>query len=69
MRGSKADIGDGGHRVPFIVRSPARVEPGSRCGQIICLTDLFATVAEIAGEPVPAGTCEDSVSFLPALRG
>lgn len=69
LRGSKADIWEGGHRIPFIVRWPGRVEPGSRSDQLICLTDLFATVAEITGQAVPARAGEDSVSFLPALAG
>jgi arylsulfatase A-like enzyme len=56
--------------VPFIVRWPGGgIEPQSTNEQLICLTDLFATVAEIVGVPVPAESCEDSVSFLPALRG
>ena len=69
MRGSKADIWDGGHRIPFIVRWPGKVKPGSHCDQLICLTDLFATVADLLDADVPAGSCEDSVSFLPALSG
>ncbi|MEM0915051.1 MAG: arylsulfatase [Planctomycetota bacterium] len=68
-RGSKADLWDGGHRIPFIVRWPGHIEPGTTSDELICLTDLFATVCEIAGEPIPAGSGEDSVSFLPALRG
>lgn len=69
LRGSKADIWDGGHRIPFIVRWPGKVKPGTISDQLICLTDLFATSAEILTADVPAGTCEDSVSFLPALSG
>lgn len=69
LRGSKADIWDGGHRIPFIVRWPGKVEAGSTSDQLICLTDLFATLADILGVKAPAGTCEDSVSFLPALQG
>jgi arylsulfatase A-like enzyme len=69
LRGSKADIWDGGHRVPFIARWPGRIAAGSSSNQTICLVDLFATVAEITGQPVPDGSCEDSVSFLPALSG
>ncbi len=68
LRGSKADIWDGGHRIPFIVRWPGQVQPGTTCSELICLTDLFATVAEIVGKAVPPGTSEDSVSFLPALH-
>lgn len=67
-RGSKADIWDGGHRVPFVVRWPGRVEAGSRCDQLITLVDFFATVSEITGENAP-NMAEDSVSFLPALSG
>ena len=69
LRGSKADIWDGGHRIPFIVRWPGKVQPGTTCDQLICLTDLFTTVGEIIGKPVPSTSCEDSVSFLPALKG
>ncbi len=69
LRGSKADCWDGGHRVPFLVRWPGKVEPGSSCDQTLCLTDLFATVADLTGAAVPAGSAEDSVSFLPALSG
>eukprot|EP01047_Picozoa_sp_COSAG01_P034822 COSAG01_NODE_2635_length_7330_cov_64.494145_3_plen_495_part_00 len=69
MRGSKADIWDGGHRVPFIVRWPGKVTPGSQCSQLICLTDFFRTAVEVLGVQVPPGSCEDSVSFLQALFG
>ncbi|TWU18050.1 sulfatase family protein [Allorhodopirellula heiligendammensis] len=68
-RGSKADLWDGGHRIPFIVRWPGQVAAGSTCDQTICLTDLFATLSELTGETLPAGSAEDSVSFLPALSG
>jgi arylsulfatase A-like enzyme len=67
-RGSKADVWDGGHRVPFLVRWPGKVEPGSSCDQLITLMDFFATVSEITGEKAPT-MAEDSVSFLPALSG
>ena len=69
LRGSKADLWDGGHRVPFIVRWPGKVEPGSTSDQLICLTDFFATTAQILGKELPEESCEDSVSFLPALSG
>ena len=69
LRGSKADIWDGGHRIPFIVRWPGHVTPATTCEQLICLVDFFATAAAIIDRPPPSGTCEDSVSFLPALRG
>ena len=69
FRGHKADIFEGGHRVPFIVRWPGKVKPGASSADIVCLTDFMATVAEIAGVKIPANAAEDSVSFLPALLG
>jgi len=69
LRGSKADIWDGGHRIAFIVRWPGHVAPGTTSDQLICLTDLFATACELVGGTLPVGSGEDSVSFLPALHG
>lgn len=69
FRGHKADIFDGGHRVPFLVRWPARVKAGGKSDQLLCLTDFMATAADIVGAKLPASAAEDSVSFLPALLG
>ena len=69
FRGSKSDIWDGGHRVPFSVRWPGRIKAGSQCAQLICHTDLIATCAEILGAKLPDNAGEDSVSILPALLG
>ena len=69
FRGHKADIFDGGHRVPFLVRWPARVKAGTLSQQLLCLTDFMATAADIAGAKLPDTAAEDSVSFLPALLG
>ncbi|MCU0785741.1 MAG: arylsulfatase [Verrucomicrobia bacterium] len=69
LRGYKADIWDGGHRIPFIVRWPGHVKAGSTCDQLICLTDLMATCADLLGTKLPDKAGEDSVSILPALLG
>lgn len=69
FRGAKADLFKGGHRVPFMVRWPGRVRPGTRSQQLICLNDLFAACADILGQPLPEDAAEDSVSLLPALKG
>jgi arylsulfatase A-like enzyme len=68
-RGSKSDLWDGGHRVPFIVKWPGKVESGSVNNNLICLTDVFATFSDIINVAVPSNSGEDSVSFLPALNG
>ncbi len=66
FRGHKADIYEGGHRVPYIVRWPAKVKQGVS-DQILCTTDLFATAAEIIGVDYPDFVAEDSYSYIPAL--
>ncbi|TWU46074.1 Arylsulfatase [Rubripirellula tenax] len=67
LRGSKADLWDGGHRVPFIARWPGVVQPGSKSDQTVCQVDLMATCADILGIAMPPGAGEDSVSFRAAL--
>ena len=69
FRGHKADIFEGGHRIPFIVRWPGKVTAGSECDETICLTDLMATCAALVGERLPDNAGEDSVDMLPALLG
>src|SRR5690606_3078684 len=68
-RGAKADLYEGGHRVPFVARWPGKVTAGSTCEDVTCLNDLLATAAEIVGERLPPDAGEDSVSMLPNLLG
>ena len=68
-RGTKTDIWEGGHRVPFFTRWPGEITPGSTQEEVISLTDVFATVAEIVGYELSEDEAEDSFSFLPLLRG
>lgn len=68
-RGAKADIWEGGHRVPFIARWPGRVKAGTTNDETICLSDLLATSAALVGAKLPENAGEDSVNFLPALLG
>jgi len=66
-RGIKRDQWEGGHRVPFIVRWPARVPANSVSPQMISLTDIAATVAAITNTPIPNEAAEDSFDLLPAM--
>jgi arylsulfatase A-like enzyme len=68
-RGHKADIYEGGHRVPFVVRWDGKVKSGSTCSDTVSLVDFFATCADIIDQPVPETAAEDSVSLLPDLLG
>ncbi len=68
-RGVKADLFEGGHRVPFIARWPAVVRGGGTSAALVGQPDIFATMADAIGAALPADAAEDSVSFLPVLRG
>jgi arylsulfatase A len=69
FRGTKADIWEAGHHVPFLARWPGVIEQESSCDQTICLVDFFATAAEIAEARVPEGAAQDSFSLLPLMHG
>ena len=62
-RGLKADIWEGGHRVPFIATWPERIPAGSVSEQLFCLTDVMASVASVLEIPRPSGAMEDSFDF------
>ena len=67
-RGYKADIYEGGHRVPFVVKWPRKVKPGTQSDATLCTTDFFATAAEIVNADIADNMAEDSFSFLHLLE-
>jgi arylsulfatase A-like enzyme len=69
LRDYKASVYEGGHRVPFVVKWPGVVKPGSVCKQLVLQADTIATLAEILGVTLPESAGEDSFSMLPLLKG
>ena len=68
-RGMKADIWEGGHRVPFIVSWPGVIESGRICHELVGIHDIMATIAGLLDLPVSTGAMEDSYDFSPILLG
>ncbi|MGD9928011.1 MAG: arylsulfatase [Sphaerochaeta sp.] len=68
FRGMKADIYEGGHRVPLLIRWPKVIEPGSTCDQLVSLCDFYATLAEYLGVDLAADEAVDSYSMLATLK-
>ncbi len=68
-RGYKANIWDGGHRIPFIARWPGKIRAGSESREVISLTDMFATISALVEAKVAPGSGEDSYDVLPAFFG
>ncbi len=65
-RGHKADLFDGGHRIPCMVKWPAKLKPKT-VDQTICLNDFMATFADITGYKLADDEGEDSFSLMPLL--
>jgi arylsulfatase A-like enzyme len=68
FRGGKYSSFEGGTRVPFVVRWPARVKPGVS-GALVSQIDLLASFAALVGTPSPDARARDSENVLPALLG
>ena len=66
-RGTKADVWEGGHRVPFFVRLPNAEHAGKKISNVVGLIDVLATTAEIAGADPKPQAGPDSVSFAKLL--
>ena len=68
LRANKGFLYEGGIRVPWIVRWPGIVKPGSTCSVPVISTDTYSTLLEAAGlQPVPE-QAPDGESLLPLLR-
>ncbi|MEM6569771.1 MAG: sulfatase-like hydrolase/transferase [Planctomycetota bacterium] len=63
----KGSVYEGGVRVPFLVAGPG-VARGIETDELVHVTDVFATVLDLARAPAPKRGAEDSVSFAPLLR-
>jgi arylsulfatase A-like enzyme len=68
LRGGKYSAFEGGTRVPFILRWPARVKPGVS-DALICQVDFVASLAALAGHSLARGDAPDSQNVLEALLG
>ena len=67
LRGTKAQTWEGGQRVPCIMRWPGKIAAGTTCEGIASSIDLFATLAELTGAPLPADTTLDSISLVETI--
>jgi len=68
FRGYKADIWDGGHRIPLIVRWPEVIKEGSKSDSLVSLADFMSTVANIMDEKLDEKQAPDSFSMLPIFK-
>lgn len=67
LRGAKADLYEGGVRVPFVVRWTGTVDPAQVSDLVVGTYDFLPTAAELSGAGIPAGL--DGLSLAPTLTG
>jgi arylsulfatase A-like enzyme len=65
--GQKADIYEGGHRVPFIAVWPGRIHKNSQSDVTIVGHDMVATLAAISNVPLDKSKVLDAVNLLPVF--
>jgi arylsulfatase A-like enzyme len=66
--GGKGKMDDTGTRVPFIANWPGKIEAGRMMDEMVDLTDLLPTCAEVAGLE-DDGVPRDGISFAPLMLG
>jgi arylsulfatase A len=69
LLGFKFDAWEGGHRIPFIVRWPGKVEAGSESDALVSNVDLLATVAAVVGRDLGPDEGPDSFNLLKVMTG
>ena len=69
LRGKKAEMFEGGLRVPLIARWPGRIPKAATCRDFAATTELFPTLLAAAGAAPPRGVTLDGFNLLPALQG
>jgi arylsulfatase A len=68
LRGFKGMLYEGGIRIPWIVRWPGRIEPGTTCATPVISMDCYPTLLQVAGLPPTPKHTVDGKSLLPLLE-
>lgn len=69
FRGGKAQLFEGGIRVPLIMRWPGVIAPGRLSAAPVTTVDFFPTFLELSGRPAARDAVLDGISLAPLIRG
>ena len=69
INGVKGTLLEGGARVPWIVNWKGVASAGRVLKDLVDVSDLLPTFAEVAGAKLPTGITYDGHSFAPQIRG
>lgn len=68
LRSGKGYAYEGGIRVPFLVRWPGQIQPGTTSNTPVCSIDVFPTILDAAGVQAPKDREIDGLSLMPLLK-
>jgi len=68
-RGMKADIWDGGHRVPFVISWPGKVPENKVSKEPVSSVDIMASIAKLLNYQLPNNAAEDSWDLSALMLG
>lgn len=69
FRGNKAEIYEGGHRIPYMIKWKNHIAPGLVYDKTVCLSDFFATIADVLDYKLEDNMAVDSVSNFSCWNG
>ena len=69
LRGRKGRMFEGGVRVPFLMRWPGQIAPGTVSNEFVTALEVFPTLAAAAGTEIPQDVVLDGFDMLPVLQG
>ena len=67
LRDGKGTLYEGGTRVPLMWSWPGRIRPGTNSGAVVGHIDLYPTLLDLAGLPLPIQQKIDGVSYAAVL--
>jgi len=66
--GGKGSPKDNGTHVGFVASWPKQIQPGQVVDDLVDFSDVFPTLADVAGAKIPDGLDLDGVSLLPTFQ-
>lgn len=69
LKGKKGTLWEGGVRVPWAMRWPGKIKPGSVIDDAVISLDILPTVVEMSGNKVDESWKLDGRSLLPVMTG
>lgn len=69
LRGYKASVYEGGHRVPFIIKWPGKIEAGQVSDELVLAQDWVATMYELTDQDMPEDQALDCSSLMSIITG